>query len=165
VLVSTSVLNPPVGLALVPYLVAPFLAAALIAWFGIRKFQSPATPETLPANPLQFFSALQMAVLFQVVLFAVRWAEMTWGKAGVLVSAGVLGLTDLDALVISMAKNAESHLSAAVIAQAIAVGVFTNTILKLVIGAVIGASQFRRLAVAGLLAMAIACAAALVWLR
>jgi hypothetical protein len=32
VLVATAVLSLPVSTALVPYLVAPFLAAALIAW-------------------------------------------------------------------------------------------------------------------------------------
>ena len=164
-LVSTSVLNPPAGLALLPYLTAPFLVAALITWFGFRKFRQPATSETLPSNPLQFLAALQMAFMFQCVLFAVRWAQMTWGNAGVLVSAGVLGLTDLDALVISMAKDAASRLSPALIAQAIAVGVLSNTMLKMVVGAVTGTRPFRRVAVAGLLAMAIVCAGALFWLR
>ena len=165
VLVATSVLNPLAGLSLIPYLAAPLLAATLITWFGMRKFNSEATPEVLPSNPLQFMTALQMAVLFQCVLFAVRWTQMTFGNTGVLVSAGVLGMTDLDSLVISMAKDAESHLSSATIAQAIAAGVFTNTILKLLIGAVFGTSRFRRLAVAGLLAVAITSAAALVWLH
>jgi uncharacterized membrane protein (DUF4010 family) len=165
VLVSTSVLNPPAGLALLPYLIVPFLTAALITAIGLRKFREPATAETLPSNPLQFLTALQMAVLFQCVLFAVRWAQMTWGNAGVIASASVLGLTDLDALVISMAKDAASHLSSANIAQAIAVGVLSNTMLKMLVGAVVGIQPFRRIVVAGLLAMGVACAGALFWLR
>lgn len=165
VLLATTVLNPPAALALVPYLVAPFLAAGIIAWMGVRKFPASATPETLPSNPLQFFSALQMAALFQGVLFAVRWAQMHWGNAGVLASAAVFGLTDLDALVISMAKDSATSLSSAIIAQAIAVGVLSNTIMKLLIGAVVGVGRFRSVVVFGLLTVAVACVVSIVWLR
>ncbi len=59
VLVATAVLNFPVSAALVPYLVAPFLAAALIAWWGLRKHQDAASVAEVPSNPLQFTSALQ----------------------------------------------------------------------------------------------------------
>jgi hypothetical protein len=31
--------------------------------------------------------------------------QNTWGETGVIVSAGILGLTDVDALVVSMAKD------------------------------------------------------------
>lgn len=165
VMTATSILNPDAGLALAPYLAAPFLAAALISAFGMRRFNSRITSEIAPSNPLQFLAALQMAVLFQCVLFAVRWTQTAWGNAGVMVSAGILGVTDVDALVLSIAKDAESHLSYATMARAIAMGVFTNTILKLLLGAVWGDRQFRRLIVAGLLAMAVSSAAALAWLR
>jgi uncharacterized membrane protein (DUF4010 family) len=86
-LVATAVLNPSVSLALVPYLIGPFFAAAFIAWWGIRRHKDDtASAEILPANPsnpLQFASALQMAALFQIVLFAVRWAQNTWGETGI----------------------------------------------------------------------------------
>jgi hypothetical protein len=32
-------------------------------------------------------TALQMAVLFQAVLFVLRWAQATWGRGGVFVLA------------------------------------------------------------------------------
>jgi uncharacterized membrane protein (DUF4010 family) len=165
VLVAAAVLNPAIARALYPYLVAPFLAAALVAWWGVRKYKEPALTEPPPSNPLQFASALQMAVLFQVVLFVVRWAQGTWGQAGVFFSAGILGLTDVDALVVSLAKNAGSQLPIPMAARAIAIGVLTNTLLKLSIGALIGAKQFRRIVLIGLLATALACAASLAWVK
>jgi uncharacterized membrane protein (DUF4010 family) len=165
VLVATAVLNPPVSTALVPYLVAPFLAAALIAWWGIRKYKDAKSVGEVPSNPLQFISALQMAVLFQVVLFGVRWAQGTWGDTGILLSAGVLGLTDVDALVVSMAKDAGTQFSVAAAARAITVGVLANTLLKLSIGVLVGAKRFRGIVLFGLLAVALACGAALVWRR
>ena len=96
-----------------------------------------------------------MAALFQLVLFAVHWARDTWGQAGVLLSAGVLGLTDVDALVVSMAKYAASNVSARSAAQAIAIGVLTNTLLKFAVGAAVGRQRFRSIVAAGFAAMAV----------
>jgi uncharacterized membrane protein (DUF4010 family) len=164
VLIASAVLNPSVSIGLVRYLIAPFFVAAFIAWWGIRKHKGAASAELLPPNPLQFTSALQMAVLFQAVLFGVRWAQGIWGQPGVLVSAGALGLTDVDALVVSMAKDTGVQLPAMLAAKAIAIGVVTNTFLKLWIAIVIGVGQFRRIAILGLLVAAVACIASLAWL-
>ena len=56
-------------------------------------------------NPLQLFDALRMAALFQIVLMAVHLANRIWGESGVLTTAAVLGLTDVDALTMSMARG------------------------------------------------------------
>lgn len=165
VLVAATVLNPPVSFALMPYLAGPFVVAAVITWFGMRKQQSVGSAEMSSANPLQFASALQMAALFQIVMFGVRWAQGTWGQSGVIFSAGVLGLTDVDALVVSMTKDAGVQLTANVAARAIAVGVVANTLLKMAIGGLVGAKSFRIVVFAGLLAVALACAMSIVWIR
>jgi len=165
VIFATAVLNLAVSIKLLPYLVGPLVVAAFIAWFGVRNQKEPASDEITPSNPLQFRLALQMAVLFQIVLFAVRWAQNTWGEPGVFISAGVLGLSDIDALVVSMAKDTGAQLPAATAATAIGVGVLSNTLLKLVIGMTMGAKQFRSVVAIGLSAVAVACALSLLWLR
>jgi len=165
VIIATAVLNVAVSIRLLPYLVGPLLAAALIAWFGIRKQKELTSDEIAVSNPMQFKLALQMAVLFQMVLFAVRWAQNTWGEPGVFVSAGVLGFTDIDALVVSMAKDPGAQSPVATAATAIAIGVLSNTLLKLAVGMIIGVKQFRRVVAIGLSAVAAACALSLLWLR
>lgn len=169
VLVATAVLNPSVSIALVPYLIGPFFAAALIAGWGIlRRKKGMASDEISPASPsnlLQFASALQMAVLFQIVLFVVRWAQNTWGETGVFASAGILGLTDIDALVVSMAKDSGAQLAAELAARAIAIGVLANTLLKLFIGIAVGLRPFRRIVSISLFTVALTCAISLALLR
>jgi len=165
VLIATAVLNARVSFALLPYLVAPSLAAAFISWWGIRKNQECGTIGTPPSNPLQFGSALQMAILFQTVLFAMSWVQPTLGQTGVFVSAGVLGITDVDALVVSVAKGATAQLAVADAARAIAIGVLTNTLLKLSIATIMGVKTFRRLAALGLFTVALASSISLVWIR
>ena len=164
VILATAVLSVAVSIRLVPYLIGPLLVAALIAWLGVRKQKESVLSEVPASNPLQLRMALQVAVLFQIVLFGVRWAQNTWGEPGVLVSAAVLGLTDIDALVVSMAKDIGTRLPAATAATAIAIGVFSNTLLKLALGTIIGAKQFRRVVGVGLSAVAVACALSIFWL-
>jgi uncharacterized membrane protein (DUF4010 family) len=141
--ISTAVLNPTTARAAVPYFAIPFFVAACIAFWGIWKYRASCSAEEEVANPLQLWTAVQMALSFQVVLFAVRWAQSIWGQAGIFASAGVLGFADVDALVISMAKNAGVQVSAEVAARAIAFGVLTNMILKFLARILRGAQKFR----------------------
>ena len=142
VLAATAILRPALALALIPYLAAPFLAGAIIVLIGLTRGEEKASVQA-PSNPLQVMSALQMAVLFQLVLFAVYAVRAHWGETGVLFSGAILGLTDVDVLTISMAKSAEAQVSIPVAAEAIAIGILSNTIMKLFIGAAIGRGRFR----------------------
>jgi uncharacterized membrane protein (DUF4010 family) len=69
VLAATAILRPALALALIPYLVAPFLVGTIIILIGLKRREAKGSVQP-PSNPLQVMSALQMAVLFQVVLFA-----------------------------------------------------------------------------------------------
>ena len=87
------------------------------------------------------------------------------GRNRIFFSAGVLGLTDVNALVVSMVKDAGAQLRITIAARVIAVGVLANTLLKFLIGVLMGVRQFRRNVLLGLLAVALACAASLAWLK
>jgi uncharacterized membrane protein (DUF4010 family) len=131
---------------------------------GLKRRDEKVSVQPL-SNPLQLMSALQMAVMFQVVLFVVHAVRSHWGETGLLWSGAVLGLTDVDVLTISMAKSAEGQIPIPVAAEAIAIGILSNTILKLLLGAVIGKGRFRKLTPAWLGIMAIASAASIVALH
>lgn len=146
VAVATAILNAEVVPSLVPYLIAPALVAALVTVIGARRSPAQGAPDMAVRNPLQLTAALQMTVLFQAVLMGVRFASDTWGESGVLTSAAVLGLTDLNALTVSMTRGVAATESPAVAATAIAIGVVANTALKLGLAVVLGAPKFRVIA-------------------
>jgi len=102
-----------------------------------------------------------MAALFQAVLFAVDAVRRLFGESGLLISGAVLGLTDVDALTISMARTAASGIAPDVAAQAIAIGILANSALKLGLAPAYGTPLFRHLTSAALGAMAVAIAAAM----
>jgi uncharacterized membrane protein (DUF4010 family) len=70
-------------------------------------------------------------------------------------------LTDVDALTISMTRSAAGGTAVAVAAQAIAIGILSNCVLKLALAAALGTPQFRRMTAMVLGAMAIAIAVAI----
>lgn len=161
VAVATAILNAEVVPSLVPYLIAPALVAALVTVIGARRSPAQGAPDMAVRNPLQLTAALQMTVLFQAVLMGVRFASDTWGESGVLTSAAVLGLTDLNALTVSMTRGVAATESPAVAATAIAIGVVANTALKLGLAVVLGAPKFRVIAGGSLALMLAALGASL----
>jgi uncharacterized membrane protein (DUF4010 family) len=144
VMIAASVLNPGVARLLLSYLTAPFIigAVALGVWWGKREVSGP-QPEHL-ANPLQVGPALQMTAMFQIVLFVVAGVGRAFGDSGLRVAGAVLGLTDVDALTISMTTSPAPRSAPAVAAEAIAIGILANCLMKLALAAALGAPRFAR---------------------
>jgi uncharacterized membrane protein (DUF4010 family) len=82
--------------------------------------------------------------------------QETVGTPGVLATAAVLGLTDVDALTLSMARLGADDALRHVAATAIGIGVLSNTLLKLTLTVVLGSPAFRKRAGVGLVALALA---------
>ena len=143
VIIAVLVLNPALVQPLIPLLAGPALVAAIAAAVGAGRSQLAAPCHLAERNPLQLGAALQMALLFQVVMVAVHVAREVWGHAGVVTSAAVLGLTDVDALTISMARSVAEPESLQFAAAAIAIGILANTVLKLAVVLVFGEARFR----------------------
>jgi uncharacterized membrane protein (DUF4010 family) len=161
VLVAVGVLNLPLLSSVAPYLLPPGLVALIAIVAGMRRSPGDAAPVSPMSNPLQLTAALQMAVVFQVMLMVVHAAGRTWGSAGVYGSAAVLGLTDVDALTVSMARGAAYAASLHTAAVAIAIGVLANTLLKLAVALIFGSRTFQKIAGSTLAVIALVAAAAL----
>jgi uncharacterized membrane protein (DUF4010 family) len=164
VFVATLVLNASLAPVLIPYIGPPAVIAAIVAAASLRRSGGESAGPELPraSNPLQLAAALQMAVLFQAVLMVVFFARTTWGESGVFTSAAVLGLTDVDALTISMARGVAESVSLDVAARALAVGVLSNTVMKLGLALTFGSGRFKGIAGAALATMAAVTAAVLI---
>lgn len=161
VLLATTVLNPSLARLLAPRLVPALAVAAVTVLWALRRPHPEGDVPVVTENPLKVGAALQMTALFQVVLYAVDAARGAFGALGLLASGAVLGLTDVDALTVTMARGGAPDL--AVAAQAIAVGVLANSLLKLAIALVVGGPAFRVGTAPALAAIAAAVGAGLLW--
>jgi len=73
-----------------------------------------------------------------------------------MISSGILGLTDVDALIYSMVKLGGVSTVLHIAAKALAVGVMSNTLFKLALAIAVGRGSFRAVAGLGLAALTIA---------
>ncbi|MHB1096010.1 MAG: MgtC/SapB family protein [Gemmatimonadaceae bacterium] len=149
VAVVTLALNRDVGIAMLPYLAAPFVAGVAFTWWTARAPSvSQTSVDETPRSPLRLGAALQMALAFQVVLLLMGLVRTHFGDAGVYTTAALFGTTDVDAITVAMTRMDPGGF-ATVAARAIIVAVASNTLVKLLIAAAIGRGAFRwRVAVA-----------------
>ena len=157
------VLNPALAAALPRYAAPAFVigvAAVLTAW----RVNAPASHQSASLDsPLQLRGALQMTVLFQAVLFVILFVQGRWGSEALVATSAFVGLTDLDALTLSLARSAPASGDISTTAVALAVGILANTCLKLVVALVVGRGSFRTATAAVLGAMALALGVTLAW--
>ncbi len=158
VLLISTIIRPAVALALLPLLIPPLIVGLGFILYALFRRSDPVKLKTEdePRSPLGLWSAIRMAIGFQLVLVAIPLVGKLWSSPGVIASAALLGLTDVDALTYTMARLADAGGAIGLAARAIAVGILSNTILKLGIALVVGTREFRRLAVIGLACLAIA---------
>jgi uncharacterized membrane protein (DUF4010 family) len=162
VLVAAVVLNPDVAGTLTLLTAPAFVVGAVLFVWYLRHSRSEAANVKGPRNPLQLGPALQMAVTFQIVLFAVQFVRRWFGDAGLVISGAVLGLTDVDALTLSMARGAGTGIDPGVAARAITVGVMSNCVMKAILSITLGTRAYGRLTTATLAVMVVAMGVALV---
>jgi uncharacterized membrane protein (DUF4010 family) len=162
---AAAALNPRLGLALAPYMLVPAAVGAAFILWGFRRATKDQQETGETKNPLQLRAAIQMAVLFQIVLFAVTAVRQRWGQTGLILSGAILGFSDTDALVISMAKAAREQDQIHAATLSTVVGTLSNTALKLGLAAFLGGGRFRTLVVGGLIVLAAVSALVLLALR
>lgn len=138
VLIEVAVVHAP----LLPHVTAPLVAMLAIATVAAGVFyrRGRATPEgssdVLLRNPFSLTSAIKFAAVFMLVLLAVALVQTYAPGRGELLVAAIAGLSDVDAITLSMATFARDGGSATLAAQAITVAAFSNTLVKcgLVVG-------------------------------
>jgi len=140
-----------VNRAIAADVIAPFAAmgvsAAIPALFYFRRGAStddrPATVQDVPlTNPFSLTAASQFAVFFATILLLVRFVQMFFPGNGLYVVAALAGLTDVDAITLSMSELAR-HSDPRPAVNAIVVASLTNTVAKSVIVAALAGPALR----------------------
>ena len=163
VLLVSAAFNPSVALALLPFLLPALVVGAALVAMGWRDSRSLAVQAPIDeTNPLRLWAAIRMALAFQGSMVLIAIVRQYTGTVGLYATASALGLTDVDALTVSMSRP-EAGLIPAVAARAIAIGILTNTLFKCAVALVLGASGYRQRAAAGLMGLAFAMGAALLF--
>lgn len=171
VLITSSILSPAVAIDLIRYIAPAGMVGALVvglAWRYGSTWEDMTGMIAAPMgwlaaddkNPLRLWMAIKLAVIFQVAITVIMFVRNAWAVKGLYATAVLLGLTDVDALTVSMSTPATA-ISPLIAARAIAIGILANTVVKLGISAALGSNRFRLTAGGVLLLMAAAITLAL----
>jgi uncharacterized membrane protein (DUF4010 family) len=155
VFAACAVLNPSLAAAL-PFYTGPAFVVGVIAVAAVwRAGAGHPNGDGIPDSPLNLRAALQMTGMFQLVMFLILIAQSRWGSQGLLATSALVGLTDLDALTLSLARSAAASLAYSTAAVGLVIGILSNTLLKLTVAVVVGRGWFRAITAAGLGAIAV----------
>ncbi len=96
-------------------------------------------------NPFELGDAIKFGGLFAVVIFVAKAAQVYFGNAGLYLAGALAGLTDVDAIALSMASLAQQDpASSGAAARTIVIAVISNTMVKCGMAIWIGAPSMRR---------------------
>ncbi len=117
---------------LVPFAVMTVIAGGYAAFLYFRS--GPVKPGALKKNveiknPFSLVEAAKFGALFAVVLLVTKFVQTHFPPSGLYAVAALAGLTDVDAITLSMAEFAQSG-EARVAAIAIVIAALSNTLVK-----------------------------------
>jgi uncharacterized membrane protein (DUF4010 family) len=136
---------------------AVIMALPTTLFIGWRLFIRTREKEVdLPAlgNPLSLKLAIKFALLYGLIAFLLKAVAHWGGGAGFYPVAFLSGLTDIDAIALSLTnENAEGTLGTLLATRGILIAAIANTFLKTVLAAALGAPAIRRPLLAGMIPM------------
>lgn len=123
-----------------------FLAAIGITLFlFFTKGKTEITPTEMPkGKPLDLIGALVFGLIYIVILLVVSYANENLGDRGILISSAVAGLSDIDAITISVSKLAGLKLDLSIASIAVLIATISNTLVKMGIGVWAGSKTLRK---------------------
>lgn len=150
VLVRVAIEIAAVARGLLPELLPPFIAvfvlmAAISAWLYYRLQQSKAQA-TEHSNPSQLKPALIFGGMYALVLLLVAFVKDHFGDTAIYAAALISGLTDVDALTLSVAELFnQDRLSADTSWRAILLATLSNLAFKAGAAGVLGGAKLFRI--------------------
>jgi len=145
VLVEAALVNPQLAARLaIPYLLASGVGLGYVYYLyrASGSAQVEWRGEGLQTNPLQLSEAIKFAILFGIIYGAIHLAKERFGDAGVYLVSLISGVTDVDAITLSLSQMArEGSLAERAAMAGIVIASATNSIVKLALAYLIGGAR------------------------
>ncbi|HVA15149.1 MAG TPA: DUF4010 domain-containing protein [Stellaceae bacterium] len=158
ILAVIAVFDWPLARSLAPVMAGLFVIGAALAalQYRIARGQSAAAAVAKPRNPLELTAAAVFAALFVAISIATQWARSRFGAAGVDTLAAVVGFTDIDPFVLSLAQGGTGAMPVAGASTAILIAIASNNVLKAAYTVIFAGWRVSLNAVAVLVALGLA---------
>jgi uncharacterized membrane protein (DUF4010 family) len=131
-LILFAVFNLSLARGLVASLLMLFFVGLGVAglWFWYAPPATSRPHAALSLNPLELGAALLFATMFVVLSLASSWIKRGFGQTGLYWLASIVGLTDIDPFVLSLAQGGVEDLPLHAIMVAVLIAASSNNLLK-----------------------------------
>ena len=142
---------------LMKHIIIPFLLASIIGFiyiYYLAKDNIHKKNETTInfKNPLELIESLKYGILFGLIFAGVKIGHQYFGDSGTLIVSFIAGITDVDAITISLSKYALNGLNEEIAIWGILIATFTNQFAKLIYSYIVGSKEnFKYFAIFNLL--------------
>jgi uncharacterized membrane protein (DUF4010 family) len=131
---NTDLLQP----LLVPVIVMALLVYLPAVWYWFGQARDETDADSPLKNPLELKTALSFGFLLAVVMLLGKAMQAWFGDAGVLALAAASGVTDVDAITLSLARMTQQDLTLRIAAIGIVIAAAMNNLFKGGMATVIG---------------------------
>lgn len=160
ILLASSIMFPRVFLIIVVLnsevaanLIVPFsifTAGGLTGAFILWKNNNVTGMENIKlTNPFKILTAFKFGLIFAVVLFVSKIAQLYLNNSGFYLTTFFAGFADVDAIALSVINLINSGLSTKTAALAIIIATFANSLVKCFISMFWGSKELRKASVSG----------------
>lgn len=126
---------------LVPYL-AYFVVTALGGFVIYRLSYQEKVEGAQISNPFELKTALIFALVFAGILFITKAAEIFFGSKGVFLASAIAGLTQEDAITLTLAKQVGEGLKTDIAAKGLALSLVGNSAFKTFLAFSLGSRKY-----------------------
>jgi uncharacterized membrane protein (DUF4010 family) len=148
IMIEVAIVYTPLLHVIAIPIVAMLCASLGMVFFLWRRRNTQEQEERKPvevSNPLRLPTAITFALAFVLVLIVVQWANEAFGEAGVYVASALSGVTDVDAITLSVSELASSsQMESQVAGFAVVLAALVNTIAKGVMAWSLGSKALRK---------------------
>ncbi|MDF2153887.1 MgtC/SapB family protein [Vibrio sp. CAU 1672] len=131
-LIILSVINPQLVKLLWPIVMAMMAALYLPAWWIWRRSRVEQVEQLdKQTNPLALQSALFFGIVLAVIMLLSHALSEWFGSAGVLMLSALSGITDVDAISLTLGRQSTLTLSVTTAALGIIIAASVNTLVKM----------------------------------
>ncbi len=150
VLLEVLIINPLLLGNLVVVMGSMALAGFIFCFVLWKKSGKEKNEEVAYQNPFNISLAVKFGVIFAVIVFISRIAEVLFGDSGIYIISVLTGLSDVDPMTLTMSqisRDDPSKLSQATIA--ITLAAFANTAMKGAMAVFLGSKKFKKIVLLG----------------
>lgn len=156
VAIEIAIINGDLLRAMWPYLLALAGVGVLLSLILLRGTREESGDAVKLENPFRLTTALWFGVIFAAILFLSKAAQEYLGDSGVFIAAALSGVTQVDAITLSMASLSKTSVPQATAISAILIAVAVNTVMKSVMVLFFASPSLRRFVLPALISLFLA---------